>query len=486
MPHPWNRYTNVDEFGPQHERLIYRNNFWWLYNPEEPVLDHCHRPLRQKWNGYPFLHSTRHNKLLNEHETTIIPRDARLFYNEEDWIKYKEIVRAPSLPGLGLRESYVLCVLMDAHRDERPWTRIAYTTDGYLLNHGRMHFQSRRPTTTVHELLADDCAINTTSEGDVQMSMDFFAAACKNFSRIIKTEKTAVMHLRPPNTAHNAPQVTVNGTQLHVVDNFTTKLETYEAVIILTVLYVDLDGVHEAGTQTQPLPPHLSSSNTEAELVGPDLRHGHTGADGNPRHLHYAETTATTMERPPHTDGRRDATQTTLLWRRRDGFTPIRSSPELKRFSENLREAPVDQPPKLEISCLGTTYMVENSEDRCSNLRSQPHHRCQSQTREMQISTAAVTTAASTPTPNHFQPAHDVNGHSRRQLDLLGTFGPTAAPGLHQQSPLRPPLSRLPRRQITLTAFRTITTILLLLLHPHYLNVCRCGVCHAHQHYTQS
>ncbi|KAL7058983.1 hypothetical protein AAHC03_013485 [Spirometra sp. Aus1] len=104
MPHPWNRYTNVDEFGPQHERLIYRNNFWWLYNPEEPVFDHCHRPLRQKWNGHPFLHSTRHNKLLNEHETTIIPRDARLFYNEEDWIKYKEIVRAPSLPGLGLRE----------------------------------------------------------------------------------------------------------------------------------------------------------------------------------------------------------------------------------------------------------------------------------------------------------------------------------------------------------------------------------------------
>nr|VZH93809.1 unnamed protein product [Spirometra erinaceieuropaei] len=167
-------------------------------------------------------------------------------------------------------------ILMDAHRDERPGTRIAYKTDCQRLNHKRMHAQSRVSTTTVHELLfVDNCAINTISEGDVQRSMDFFSAACENFGQIINTEKTEVMHLPPPNTAHNAPQITVNGTQLHVVDNFTylfvtkidsevarrifktskafgrlqntvwnrhglqlsTKLETYKAIIILTVLY---------------------------------------------------------------------------------------------------------------------------------------------------------------------------------------------------------------------------------------------------------
>nr|VZI49546.1 unnamed protein product [Spirometra erinaceieuropaei] len=49
-------------------------------------------------------------------------------------------------------------MLMDAYRDERPGIRIAYRTDGHLLNHRRMNFQSRVSTATVHELLfADDC-----------------------------------------------------------------------------------------------------------------------------------------------------------------------------------------------------------------------------------------------------------------------------------------------------------------------------------------
>nr|VZI50399.1 unnamed protein product [Spirometra erinaceieuropaei] len=56
-------------------------------------------------------------------------------------------------------------MLMDAYRDERPGIRIAYRTEGHLLNQRLMKFQSRVSTTTVHKLLfADDCALNTTSE----------------------------------------------------------------------------------------------------------------------------------------------------------------------------------------------------------------------------------------------------------------------------------------------------------------------------------
>nr|VZI12251.1 unnamed protein product [Spirometra erinaceieuropaei] len=115
-------------------------------------------------------------------------------------------------------------MLMDANRDERPGIRIAYRTDGHLLNQRRMHFQSRVSTTTVHELLfADDCALNTTSEEEMQRSMDLFSAACENFGLVINTQKTVVMHQPPPNsaTAPNAsPQISVNGTQLQVVENF--------------------------------------------------------------------------------------------------------------------------------------------------------------------------------------------------------------------------------------------------------------------------
>nr|VZI27866.1 unnamed protein product [Spirometra erinaceieuropaei] len=82
-------------------------------------------------------------------------------------------------------------MLMDAYRDERPGIRLAYRTDGHLLNQRRMHFQSRVSTTTVHELLfADDCALNTTSEEEMQRSMDLFSAVCENFGLVINTQKT--------------------------------------------------------------------------------------------------------------------------------------------------------------------------------------------------------------------------------------------------------------------------------------------------------
>nr|VZH90198.1 unnamed protein product [Spirometra erinaceieuropaei] len=115
-------------------------------------------------------------------------------------------------------------MLMDACRDERPGIRIAYGMDGHLLNQRQMHFQSRVSTTTVQELLfADDCALNTTSEEEMQRSMDLFSAACENFGLVINTQQTVVMHQPPPNsvTAPNAPpQISVNETQLQVVENF--------------------------------------------------------------------------------------------------------------------------------------------------------------------------------------------------------------------------------------------------------------------------
>ncbi|BHF85428.1 hypothetical protein SprV_1002859300 [Sparganum proliferum] len=91
-------------------------------------------------------------------------------------------------------------MLIDAYRDERPaFVHIAYRTDGHLLNQRRMHFQSRVSKTTVHEvLLADDCALNTTSEEEMQRSMDLFSAACENFGLVINTQVTLVVHQPPP------------------------------------------------------------------------------------------------------------------------------------------------------------------------------------------------------------------------------------------------------------------------------------------------
>ncbi|VDL95924.1 unnamed protein product [Schistocephalus solidus] len=113
-------------------------------------------------------------------------------------------------------------MLVDAYRDERPWIRIAYRMDGQLLNQRRMHFRSRVSTATIHELLfADDCALKTTTEEEMQRSMHLFAAACDNFGLCINTEKTVVMHQPSPNTLYTAAHINVNGTQLKAVDTFT-------------------------------------------------------------------------------------------------------------------------------------------------------------------------------------------------------------------------------------------------------------------------
>ncbi|BHF59591.1 hypothetical protein SprV_0100255100 [Sparganum proliferum] len=113
-------------------------------------------------------------------------------------------------------------MLMDAYRDERPAISVAYRTNGHLLNQRTMHFQTRLPTSNVHELLfADDCAVNATNVGDMQRSMDLFGADCDKFGLVINTQKTVVMYQPPPYTAHNSPQISVNGTQLRGVDNFT-------------------------------------------------------------------------------------------------------------------------------------------------------------------------------------------------------------------------------------------------------------------------
>ncbi|VDL87988.1 unnamed protein product [Schistocephalus solidus] len=69
-----------------------------------------------------------------------------------------------------------LAMLMDAYRERQPCIRIANRTDGPALKRRRMQVPTRVSMTTVHDLLfADDCALNSVTEDDMQRSMDLFA-----------------------------------------------------------------------------------------------------------------------------------------------------------------------------------------------------------------------------------------------------------------------------------------------------------------------
>ncbi|BHF82147.1 hypothetical protein SprV_0802528400 [Sparganum proliferum] len=62
----------------------------------------------------------------------------------------------------------------------------------------------------------------TSPEEEMKRSMGLFSAACENFGLVTNTQKTVVMHQPPPNTATppDTSQISVNGTQLQVVENF--------------------------------------------------------------------------------------------------------------------------------------------------------------------------------------------------------------------------------------------------------------------------
>ncbi|BHF65596.1 hypothetical protein SprV_0200860900 [Sparganum proliferum] len=73
-------------------------------------------------------------------------------------------------------------------------------------------------STRVHPQLL---SMNAITEGDIQRSVDLFAAACDNFGLIINMEKTVVMHQPPPDAAKVVSHINVNSAQLKAVGNFT-------------------------------------------------------------------------------------------------------------------------------------------------------------------------------------------------------------------------------------------------------------------------
>uniref|UniRef100_A0A183SKB4 Reverse transcriptase domain-containing protein n=1 Tax=Schistocephalus solidus TaxID=70667 RepID=A0A183SKB4_SCHSO len=115
----------------------------------------------------------------------------------------------------------ISAMLMEAYRDEHPGICIAYSIDGHLLNSWRMQASMHVSTTTVHDLLfADDCALNTVTEEDMQRNMDLFAAGSADFGLTTSTAKTVVMHQPPLSVEYNAPRINVNGAQLKNVKTF--------------------------------------------------------------------------------------------------------------------------------------------------------------------------------------------------------------------------------------------------------------------------
>jgi len=100
--------------------------------------------------------------------------------------------------------------------------RIRYRTDGKLFNLRRLSAKTKVKQDVVRDLLfADDSAVNTTSDVEMQRCLDSLSAACDDFGLTISTTKTEVMFQPAPGKDYCSPAFTIKGQLLPVVDKFT-------------------------------------------------------------------------------------------------------------------------------------------------------------------------------------------------------------------------------------------------------------------------
>ena len=112
-------------------------------------------------------------------------------------------------------------MLTDAFRDGDIGVGFHYRTDGNLFNLRRLQAKTKVHEDTARDFLfADDCALNASTQSDMQGSMDLFCKACDDFGLTISTKKTEVLHQPAPAVPYIEPHITVNGQRLAVADKF--------------------------------------------------------------------------------------------------------------------------------------------------------------------------------------------------------------------------------------------------------------------------
>ena len=123
-------------------------------------------------------------------------------------------------------------MLTDAFHNRDDGIRIRYRTDGRLFNPRRLQAVTKVKETVIRDFLfADDCALNASTEREMQTGMDSFSSACDNFGLTISTKKTEVMFQPTPGQPYHEPHITVKGQRLQPVESFTYLGSTLSRVV---------------------------------------------------------------------------------------------------------------------------------------------------------------------------------------------------------------------------------------------------------------
>ena len=113
-------------------------------------------------------------------------------------------------------------MLSNALNEEKLGIDIRYRYDRSLFDLQKLQSKTRITHDTVNDLLfADDCALNASSETEMQTIVDKFSAACTDFGLTVSTKKTEVMFQPAPGTPYCEPCIHINGKKLNAVEKFT-------------------------------------------------------------------------------------------------------------------------------------------------------------------------------------------------------------------------------------------------------------------------
>ena len=113
-------------------------------------------------------------------------------------------------------------MLHDASQDNDDGIQLKYSTDGGVFNLRRLKAKTKVKVATLRKLLfADDCALNSNTEAEMQQFVNHFSRACDNFGFNISTKKTEVMHQPAPRKMYHESHISVNDEPLKATDSFT-------------------------------------------------------------------------------------------------------------------------------------------------------------------------------------------------------------------------------------------------------------------------
>lgn len=124
-------------------------------------------------------------------------------------------ILAPVLCGL-----FFEAILNYANDSCQKGIYIRYITDGELFNLWRLAAKTKVPEELICEaLFADVCVLLSHSESDLQLILERFSEATKQFGHIISLEKNEVLFQPAPATTK--PNISITGTKLKNGSNFT-------------------------------------------------------------------------------------------------------------------------------------------------------------------------------------------------------------------------------------------------------------------------